>query len=102
MEKNKQKDKERIYLVYLESNVDGNYNFSAVPCRTLETAKKVLKQEKELALRESEHWSVWNSIEEMLEEGIEVEDGEDEFYINDPSDDYYEDYCIVEKEIEDR
>lgn len=93
--------KEYIYLVYLESNVDGEYIFTAVPCKTLKKAKEVLKKERDFILSESHHWSAWDSIEDMKEEGIEVVyDTPEHFYINDPSDSYYEDYKIEKKEIQ--
>lgn len=89
-----------IYLVYLESMVDGEAFFTAVPCKTLKKAKEVLREERDAILKEGHHWKVWSSIEEMEEEGIEVTDEEEYFYINDPSDNYYEDYKIEYKRIE--
>ena len=93
-------DKKFIYIVKLERNVDGEYCFDAIPCNTLEKAREVLKNERDTILKEGCHWENWESLEEMENYGIEVTDEEEHFYINDPSDDYYEDYTIVEKELE--
>jgi hypothetical protein len=87
---------QRVYMVIQESNVDGEMLFNAVPCTSMETAKAVLAQEKHTILHESHHFS--NLTEDDMEE-MEIEEGEESFYINDPSDDYYEDIRIEVKNI---
>jgi len=87
---------QRVYMVIQESNVDGEILFNAVPCMSMETAKAVLAQEKHTILHESYHFS--NLTEDDMEE-MEVEEDEERFYINDPSDDYYEDIRIEVKNI---
>jgi CheY-like chemotaxis protein len=64
----------------------------------LEKAKEVLEKEKEWIKNEAHHFKKYT--EEELEEEFEIEESETRWYINDPSDDYYEDFTIVEKEIE--
>ena len=87
---------QRAYMVIQESNVDGEILFNAVPCTSMETAKAVLAQEKHTILHESHHFA--NLTEDDMEE-MEVEEDEEHFYINDPSDDYYEDIRIEVKNI---
>lgn len=82
----------KIWIVNLESNVDGEVMFSAVPCASKEVARRVLKEQKEYILEESHHWSDNDDYDERI-------DTKDHFYINDPYDDYYEDYTIEEKEL---
>ena len=87
---------QRVYMVIQESNVDGEILFNAVPCTSKETAKAVLAQEKHTILHESHHFA--NLTKDDMEE-MEVEEREEHFYINDPSDDYYEDIRIEVKNI---
>lgn len=86
----------KIYLVKFESNVDGEYIFSATPCASEEIAKHILKKEKNFILNESHHFS--NLTKDDMET-MEIVDEPDHFYINDPCDDYYEDYTIEETEL---
>ena len=86
-----------IWLVYLESNVDGEIYFEAIPCASLKIARATLKESKKFALTKTKHFSGYTK--EELEEEFEIEETLNRFYINDPSDDYYEDYKIVKKEI---
>lgn len=88
----------KIYLVQQESNVDGEITFNVIPCSSLEKAKEVLEKEKKWVKNEAYHFQ--NYTEEELEEEFEIEESETRWYINDPSDDYYEEITIVEKEIE--
>ena len=93
----KEKKQINVWMVYLESNVDGEILFNAVPCASLKKAREILKNEKEWVLKESHHFSPYTP-EEIAEE-FEVEEGNDRFFINDPSDNYWEDYKIVRKRI---
>lgn len=86
-----------IYLVMMESNVDGEILFDAIPCSTLKAARKVLKIEKNFILKEASHYKKYT--EEELKEEFEVEEGKNRFFINDPNDNYYEDYYIVRRII---
>ena len=90
---------DKIWLVIQKSNVDGELLINVVPCISEETAKEVLKQEKETILNESFHFGKVNNTKEDFE-NFEVEESDTTFYINDPYDDYYEDIKIVEKEIQ--
>ena len=87
---------QRVYMVIQESNVDGEILFNAVPCMSMEAAKAVLAQQKHTILHESHHFS--NLTEDDMDE-MEIEEDEERFYINDPSDDYYEDIRIETKNI---
>lgn len=87
---------QRVYMVIQESNVDGEILFNAVPCTSMETAKAVLAQEKHTILHESHHFA--NLTEDDMEY-MEVEEDEERFYINDTTDDYYEDIRIETKNI---
>jgi hypothetical protein len=88
---------EKIYIVTQESMVDGEILFNVVPCSTLEKAKKVMEEEKETLLMESNHYNGYDP--EELEETFEIEEGEERWFINDPFDDYYEEIKIIEEEI---
>ena len=86
-----------IWIVNLESCVDGETTFAAVPCATKEAAMRVLKGEKETILKESHHWK--NLTQEDFDEYIEVEDTPVHFSLYDTTDSYYEYYTIEEKAL---
>jgi len=85
----------KIYIVKLESMVDGEVFFEAIPCASEEVARQVLEKEKNTILHESFHFS----FDGETYDHMEIEEGKDSFYINDPYDDYYENYTIEEKEL---
>lgn len=87
---------QRAYMVTQESNVDGEMLFNVIPCTSMEAAKAVLAQEKETILNESYHFA--NLTEDDME-CMEVEEDDERFYINDTTDDYYEDIRIEVKNI---
>lgn len=87
----------KIWVVYLESMVDGVTNFECVPCLTKEKARQVLKEEKERILKESYHFG--RKTLEGFEDDFHIEETEDAFFINDPCDDYWEDYYIKQREL---
>ena len=87
----------KIWIVNLESCVDGETFYEAIPCATKEVAMRVLKGEKETILKESHHWS--NLTQEDFDECIEVEDTPTSFSLYDNTDSYYEYYTIEEKEL---
>lgn len=84
----------RVWIVQQESNVDGEIIINSVPCASIEAARKVLQDEKNTILHESHHFSGLTD-DDMAE--MEVEEDSDNFFINDPSDDYYEDIKIFDK-----
>lgn len=89
---------DKIWIVTQESNVDGEILFSVTPCATEEVAKNVLEQLKKETLSKG----YFSDYEELLgtDDEYEVyEDKEDEFFIDDPCDEYYEFIRIEEKEI---
>lgn len=86
---------EKIYLVIQESNVDGELLFNAVPCSSLEIARKVMQEEKETILSDSFRYK---DFEEHPED-YQFEEDEDSVFINLLFDDYYEQIHIEEKEI---
>jgi hypothetical protein len=90
---------DKIWLVIQESDVDGEIFINVVPCISEETAKEVLKKEKETIINESFHFGKANNDDEDFAE-FELEETDTTFYINDPYDDYYENITIVEKEIQ--
>ena len=83
----------KIYILCMESNVDGNITFEVYPYSTLELARESLASVKKELLDESKHF---NGADLQSDE-YEVVDKEDRFFINDHFDDYYEDYYIKEK-----
>ena len=89
---------EKVWIVLQESNVDGEILINVVPCESLEVAKKVLSDEKELILNDSYHFGKINNTDVDIAE-FEIEESDTSFYINDPCDDYYEDIKILEKEV---
>lgn len=87
---------QKVWIVQQESDVDGEIIINSVPCASLEVARKVLQGEKNTILRESHHFG--NMTDDDRAE-MEVEEDSDNFFINDPCDDYYEDIKIIEKNI---
>jgi hypothetical protein len=86
---------QKTFIVIQESNVDGEIYIDTTPCASIEAARKVLQAKRNDILRESYHFG---GID-LEDDDYEVEESEDSFYINDNSDDYYEDIKIVEKNI---
>lgn len=89
----------QIYLVLIESNVDGEHFVDAVPCENMKRAKEVINACKEELLSESVHYS--KPLDELKnDDGFVVIDKEDRFSISDNYDDYWEDYHIIKKVLE--
>ena len=88
---------QKVYIVQQESNVDGELIINAVPCTTIEAARKMLQAMKIIVLHESPHYMGRSKSE--LDDEFEIEESDDSWYINDPCDDYYEDIKIIEKII---
>jgi hypothetical protein len=91
---------EKIYLVCLESNVDGDIIFHVTPCGTFEKAKEILKTERDFTLNESVHYSEYTLEELKNNEEFEFIDEECHFLVLDYNDDYWEDYYIEERQIQ--
>jgi len=89
---------DKIWLVTQESNVDGEILFNVTPCATEEVAKKVFEQLKKEILGNG-HFGDYEELLGTDEEYEVYEDKEDEFYIDDNYDDYYELVRMYEKEI---
>ena len=90
----------QIYLVLIESNVDGEHFVDAVPCENMKRAKEVINAYKEELLSESVHYSKYTLEELKNSEDFEVIDKEDRFSISDNYADYWEDYYVIKKVLE--
>ena len=97
---------EKIYLVKQESNVDGEFHFNVVPCKDMETAKRVLAEEVNTLLAESPKYKdakSWIDGDDTLNYDdcpySWENDKDDAFYISCTCDDYHELITIEEKEI---
>lgn len=88
----------KIYVLCLESNVDGNIDFDVIPCKSLEIAQGEMQKQMELVLNESAHYKGM-TFDEMLRDGYDIETSCYRFYVCDPYDDYWEDYHIEEKQL---
>lgn len=91
---------EKVYLVYFESNVDGDRIFQVTPCGTMEKAKERLKKERDWVLNESIHYSKHTLEELKNNEEFEFIDEECHFRVLDYIDDYWEDYYIEERQVQ--
>ena len=89
---------DKIWLVTQESKVDGEIFFNVTPCATEEVAKKVFEQLKNETLSNG-HFGDYEELVGTDDEYEVYEDKEDEFYVDDKYDDYYELIRIEEKEI---
>ena len=74
----------KAYVVVQESNVDGNVITDIIPCVSMNVAKRVMREKKNNLLHIYGHFKDCD-INEM-----EVEEGEERYFIQDPVDDYYE------------
>lgn len=74
----------KTYIVVQESNVDGNVISDIIPCASMDVAKRVMRDKKNSLLHVFGHFKDCD-VNEM-----EVEEGEERYFIQDPSDDYYE------------
>lgn len=97
---------ESVYLVKQESNVDGELHFNVMPCKDMETAKRVLAEEVKTLLAESPKYKDakrWIDGDDTLNYDdcpySWENDKEDAFYISCTCDDYHELITIEEKEI---
>ena len=89
---------QKVYIVLQESNVDGQMVISTTPCANLETAQKTMSQKVFDIMNDGAgHFSGY--CDSDYDEMFEVENTDTSFYINDPSDDYYEDIKIIEQVV---
>ena len=98
---------EKIWLVIQESMVDGALLFNITPCACKETAMQVMRDEKQIILKESQkykdalpYFEGKISEEEMDDFCYEIDESEDGFYIRNLCDDYYENIRIEEQNIQ--
>ena len=91
----KQYAKRLVWVMTQESCVDGEVHFNVVVCDSEETAKAQMQKEIDWIKNESFHF---RDFEERGDD-FEVEQGEHRFFINDETDDYYEEIMVMEKEI---
>jgi len=87
----------KIWLVTQESNVDGEIYFNVTPCKSEKVAKQVFKDEIKNILTENKHYN--KCPKEDLEKEFDVEHDINYYFIQDRTDDYYEELKIVEKNI---
>ena len=85
----------KVWVMTQESCVDGEVHFNVVVCDSEETAKAQMQKEIDWIKNESFHF---RDFEERGDD-FEVEQGEHRFFINDETDDYYEEIMVMEKEI---
>ena len=98
--------KEKIWLVEQESNVDGEKIFDATPCRTYEKANQVMNEKIKEILQDpyyedAEQWLYEKDqdIKYEPESDFYWEIEKDRFYLQNTTDDYYEEVKILEKEL---
>lgn len=85
---------EKIWLLTQESNVDGLYMCNAIPCSSEETAREMMRRERDTILSESIHYKSHSK------DDFKVEDDDVHFFIQDLYDEYYEYLTIEEKTIQ--
>ena len=88
----------KIWIVLEENCIDGELMINATPCKTLEVAKRVLSEKKDFILNKSRHFGKENNTEDDIK-CFEIEESETSFYINDTTDDFYEDIGIMERDL---
>lgn len=87
----------KIWLVTQESNVDGELYFNVTPCKNEKVAKRVFKDEIKNILTENKHYN--KCPKEDLEKEFDVEEDTDRYFIQDRTDDYYEELKVFEAKI---
>ena len=88
---------EKIWMVSQESNVDGEIMFHVVPCASKETAQRVFENSKKEIMSEG-HFSKLS--DDDIKEYCFINEGENRFFINDETDDYYEDLYMYEEDVQ--
>ena len=74
----------KTYVLVQESNVDGDIVSDIIPCVSMDVAKRVMREKKNYLLH------VYGHFKDCDVNEMEVEEGEQRYFIQDPSDDYYE------------
>lgn len=85
----------KVWVVTQESNVDGEIHFNTLVCDSEKTALTEMQREIEWIKNESFHF---RNFDERGDD-FEVEQSEHRFFINDDTDDYYEEIMVKETEI---
>lgn len=87
----------KVYALTQESNIDGEIYFCVNLFYSYEDAKKAMDEEIDWIVNESHHFKS-DSLEQMKED-FYVEYNDYRFFVDDESDDYYEQLKIEEKVI---
>jgi hypothetical protein len=85
----------KVWVMTQESNVDGEILFNTLVCDSEKTALTEMQREIEWIKNESFHF---RNFDERGDD-FEVEQSEHRFFINDDTDDYYEEIIVKETEI---
>ena len=85
----------KVWVMTQESNVDGEILFNTLVCDSEKTALTEMQREIEWIKNESFHF---RNFDERGDD-FEVEQSEHRFFINDDTDDYYEEIMVKETEI---
>ena len=88
---------QEVYVVIQESNVDGEVEYNATPCATLDAAKKLMNGIVFDIVNESKHYSGYCDSE--VEEYFDIESSDMSYTIMDKTEDYYEGVRIIKKNI---
>ena len=88
--------KKRVWVMTQESNVNGEIYFNVIVCKDKETAIRHMEREKKWIREESRAFKDYDPNDENLI----LEETDHSFYIEWDCDDYYEDICIEEIEIQ--
>lgn len=85
----------KVWVVTQESNVNGEILFNTLVCDSVKAALAEMQREIEWIKNESFHF---RNFDERGDD-FEVEQSEHRFFINDDTDDYYEEIMVKETEI---
>ena len=86
---------EKKWIMTQESNVDGEIIFNVLVCENRKIALREMAEEIEWIKNESNHFAGFD----QKEDEFNIEQSDQDFFITDNSDDYYEKISISEKEI---
>lgn len=86
-----------VWLLIQESNVDGEIIVSVTPFSTEKKVRKALEETKKEILTDYHHYKMFDK--EELKEYFTIEDGENGYFIEDNTDDYYECLRIEKKKV---
>lgn len=89
-----EEEPKEVWIVTLESNLDGEIIFSVAPCETEEIAKRVFEEAKTRIMESP----MYKGYEESKDD-YQVVDASHHYFIRTNSDDYYEDIAMYKKEM---